>query len=95
MEVSTPELATQSNLSGTFTVHLSEGVANNFSEDLMATPLRTPNLTDYETRLLELAHQLDAERREIMMQFAQDLLDIGEEQASEASELVVFNPRLH
>jgi hypothetical protein len=52
----------------------------------MATPLRTPNLTDYDTRLLELAHQLDAERREIVMKFAQDLLLIPYEPELESSE---------
>ena len=40
----------------------------------MAIPLRRPNLTAYDAQLLELAQQLDAERREIVMKFAQDLL---------------------
>ena len=52
----------------------------------MAIPLRTPILTDYDTRLLELAHQLDADRREIIMKFAQDLLLIPHEPDSEFSD---------
>jgi len=59
----------------------------------MATTLRMPSLTDYETRLLELAHQLDTERREIIMQFAQDLLQIPYEPELESGELEM-SPRL-
>ena len=42
----------------------------------MAAPLPTPNLSAYDAQLLELAHQLDAERREIILKFAQDLINI-------------------
>jgi recombinational DNA repair ATPase RecF len=65
------------------TVHLNGSVANTLSEDLMATPLSTPNLTDYDAQLLELAHQLDAERREIILKFAQDLINIPYENEPE------------
>jgi hypothetical protein len=95
VEVSNPEFATESKLSGTFNVHLTEGVGNNFAEDLMVAPLPTPNLTDYETRLLELAHQLDAERREIIMRFAQDLLLIPYEPDPEPGDLAISNQFLH
>jgi hypothetical protein len=61
----------------------------------MATTLRTQNLTDYDARLLELAHQLDAERREIIMQFAQDLLLIPYEPDSEFSDLTSSSRFLH
>ena len=61
----------------------------------MATTLRMPSLTDYETRLLELAHQLDTERREIIMQFAQDLLQIPYEPELESSDLAISNQLLH
>ena len=53
------------------------------------------NLTDYDTRLLELAHQLDAERREIVMKFAQDLLLIPYEPKLESSEPEISNRLLH
>jgi len=61
----------------------------------MAIPLRTPILTDYDTRLLELAHQLDADRREIIMKFAQDLLLIPYEPDSEFSDLAGPSLFLH
>ena len=53
------------------------------------------NLTDYDTRLLELAHQLDAERREIILKFAQDLLLIPYEPKLESSEPEISNRFLH
>jgi len=61
----------------------------------MATPLRTPSLSDYDARLLELAHQLDAERREIVMKFAEDLLLIPYEPDPEPSDLAISNQFLH
>ncbi len=61
----------------------------------MARTNHDPNRTDYDTRLLELAHQLDAERREIVMQFAQDLLDISEEPVLESSTPEISNQSLH
>ena len=61
----------------------------------MAGTNHDPNRTDYDTRLLELAHQLDAERREIVMQFAQDLLDISEEPVLESSTPEISNQSLH
>ena len=61
----------------------------------MAIPLRTPRLTAYDTQLLELAHQLDAERREIVMKFAQDLLRIPYEPELESSDLAISNQLLH
>ena len=51
----------------------------------MATPSQKPNLTDYDVRLLELAHRLDAERREIVLRFAQDLIKIPYETEPELS----------
>ena len=53
------------------------------------------NLTDYDTRLLELAHQLDDERRKIVMKFAQDLLRIPYEPELESSEPEISNRLLH
>ena len=61
----------------------------------MATTSRTQNLTDFDTRLLELAHQLDAERREIVMKFAQDLLQIPYEPELESSEPELAPQLLH
>ena len=61
----------------------------------MATPSQKPKLTDYDVRLLELAHQLDAERREIILQFAQDLLQIGDEHELDSSESVIANETRH
>ena len=61
----------------------------------MATPSQKPNLTDYDVRLLELAHQLDAERREIVLRFAQDLIKIPYEPELESSEPEISNGRLH
>ena len=61
----------------------------------MATPSPKPNLTDYDVRLLELAHQLDAERREIILQFAQDLINIPYEPEPELSAPDFSSQRLH
>ena len=69
--------------------------ANNLSEDLMATPLRTRGLSDYDARLLGLAHQLDAERREIVMKFAEDLLLIPLECDFESGDLKTSDQLLH
>jgi len=61
----------------------------------MATPSRKPNLTDYDVRLLELAAQLDAERRAIMMQFAQDLINIPYETEPQSIDPGVSSQLLH
>ena len=45
----------------------------------MARTAQKQKLTDFDTQLLELAKQLDAERLEIVLRFAQDLLMISEE----------------
>jgi recombinational DNA repair ATPase RecF len=49
----------------------------------MARTSQKQKLTDYDTQLLELAKQLDAERLEIVLRFAQDLLMISEEPESD------------
>jgi len=49
----------------------------------MARTAQKQKLTDYDTRLLELANQLDAARLEIVLRFAQDLLMISEEPESD------------
>lgn len=52
-------------------------------------------LMDYDAQLLELAHQLDSERREIIIKFAQDLLLIGQERELDLCELVIINETRH
>ena len=49
----------------------------------MARTSQKQKLTDIDTQLLELAKQLDAERLEIVLRFAQDLLMISEEPESD------------
>jgi hypothetical protein len=93
MEVLNPDCATKSNHSGTLSVPLAKRIMNNFSEDPLDTPLPTPNLADYDEHLLELAHQLDADRREMILQFAQDLLSIPCEPELEST-AADFSPRL-
>jgi hypothetical protein len=59
----------------------------------MAKPLTTTEIAEYDARILDLAHQLDADRLEMILQFAQDLLCIPCEPESEST-ATDFPPRL-
>lgn len=61
----------------------------------MATRSQKPNLADYEVRLLEIAQQLDAAQLEIILQLAQDLIDIPYETESGLGSLEISNSLLH
>jgi len=61
----------------------------------MATRSQKPNLADYDVRLLELAQQLDAAQLEIILQLAQDLIDIPYGTESGLGSLEISNSLLH
>ncbi len=60
----------------------------------MSSPSRTPSLEPDDIELLELVHQLDPLRRQLVVQFAHDLTLIREERDSLACELEVTNRKL-
>jgi len=57
----------------------------------MSSPSRTSYLEPDDVALLELVHQLDPLRRELVVQFAHDLILIGEEHDWLACNLEVTN----
>jgi len=61
----------------------------------MATRSQKSNLADYDVRLLELAQQLDAAQLEIILQLAQDLIDIPYGTESGLGSLEISNSLLH
>jgi len=61
----------------------------------MPTRSQKPKRSDYDVRLLEISQQLDAAQLEIILQLAQDLIDIPYETESGLGSLEISNSLLH